>query len=141
MKKFNPMKTALIGCGVISGIYLENCCKRFNILEVVGCSDIKPERSAARAEEFGICQMTNQEIYDDPEIELVINTTYQASHYSVAKDALLAGKHVYNEKMLAVTFEEAQELVRIFRRKGTILGLCSRHIYGCRITDSQESIG
>lgn len=132
------MKTALIGCGVISGIYLENCCKRFNILEVVGCSDIKPERSAARAEEFGICRMTNQEIYDDPEIELVINTTYQASHYSVAKDALLAGKHVYNEKMLAVTFEEAQELVRIAEEKGLYLGCAPDTFMGAGLQTARK---
>lgn len=122
MKRFRPMKTALIGCGMISHVYLENCCKRFNILEVVGCSDIKPERSAARAEEFGIRQMTNEEIYNDSEIELIINTTYQASHYIVAKEALMAGKHVYNEKMLAVTFEEAEELVQIAEKKGLYLG-------------------
>jgi predicted dehydrogenase len=54
MKEFKKMKTALIGCGMISKSYLENCCKKFNVLDVTGCSDIIPERSAARAAEFGI---------------------------------------------------------------------------------------
>ncbi len=54
MNPFAKMKTALIGCGMISDIYLENGSKTFNILDVVGCSDIKPERSAAKADKFGI---------------------------------------------------------------------------------------
>lgn len=138
MEKFRPMKTALIGCGMISKIYLENCCNRFNILEMVGCSDIKPERSAARAEEFGIRQMTNDEIYNDPEIELVINTTYQASHYIVAKEALQAGKHVYNEKMLAVTLEQAQELVDIAEDKGLYLGCAPDTFLGAGLQTARK---
>ena len=54
MEKFKPVKTALIGSGMISGIYLENGTKNLKILDVCGCSDLIPERSAKRAEEFGI---------------------------------------------------------------------------------------
>jgi len=122
MKEFKKVKTAIIGCGMISKVYLENCCKRFNVLDVVGCSDIKPERSAARAAEFGIKQMTNEEIFNDPEIELVINITYQMSHYTVSKQALLAGKHVYSEKMIAVTFGQGKELVELAKSKGLYIG-------------------
>ena len=71
-----PVKVALIGSGNISYTYLNTLCNGgFNIIEVVGCSDIIPERSKARAELFGIRQMTNEEILNDPEIEIVINTT------------------------------------------------------------------
>ena len=38
----------------------------FSILDVVGCSDIIPERSKNRAEEFGIEQLTNEEIFNNP---------------------------------------------------------------------------
>ncbi len=122
MKTFKPMKAALIGSGMISSTYLENCCGRFKVLTVSGCSDLLPERSAQRAKEFELKQMTNEEILSDPEIELVINTTYPMSHYPVSKAALLAGKHVYSEKMLAVTFQQGEELVRIAQEKK--LALC-----------------
>ncbi|HEX2950637.1 MAG TPA: Gfo/Idh/MocA family oxidoreductase [Armatimonadota bacterium] len=121
MKAFTPVKTALIGSGAISGIYLENCCKHFNILDVVGCSDIKPERAKARAEQYGIRTMTNEEILSDPSIELVINTTYPTAHYKVSKAALQAGKHVYSEKMIAVTLEQARELVDLSHQTGKYL--------------------
>ncbi len=58
MKDFKPVRTAVIGCGMISKIYLENCVRQFHVLDVVGVSDLVPERSAARAAEFGVRQMT-----------------------------------------------------------------------------------
>lgn len=122
MKPFKPVKTAIIGCGMISGIYLENCVKRFKVLDVVGCSDIIPERSKAKAEAYGIRQMTNEEIWNDPEIELVINITNHTSHYGVSKQSLLAGKHVYGEKMMAVELHEGAELVSLAKERGLYLG-------------------
>ena len=120
MEKFKPVKTAVIGCGMISGIYLKNLTEKFNITEVVGCADIIPERSKAKAEEFGIKQMTNEEIYSNPEIELVVNLTYHTSHYKVSREAILAGKHVYSEKMMCITVEEAKELGKIAKEKGVM---------------------
>jgi predicted dehydrogenase len=103
MAKLPTIKTAIIGCGMISGIYLKNLCNFFKITEVVGCSDIIPERAKQRADEFGIKQMTNEEIYKDPEIKIVVNLTHAPSHFDVTRDALNAGKHVYCEKMMAVS--------------------------------------
>ena len=89
MKEFKPVKVAVIGCGMISDIYLTNMTKRYNALEVVGSSDIKPERSKEKAEKYGIKQMTNEEIWADPEIEIVVNPTYHTSHYEDASKPTL----------------------------------------------------
>lgn len=118
MTNLKRIKAAIIGCGVISQIYLENLCKNFQVIDLVGCSDIIPERSQNRAEEFNIRQMTNEEIFMDPEIEIVVNLTFPLAHYDVTKEALLAGKHVYSEKMIAVTLNEGEELVSMARKKG-----------------------
>ena len=116
-------KVALIGSGAISGTYLENMTKVFSILDVVGCSDILPERSERRAKEFGIRQMTNEEIWNDPDIEIVVNTTYPTSHYEVSKKSLEAGKSVQCEKMMAVTLAEADELMNLAEKKGLRFGM------------------
>lgn len=108
-----PIKVGGIGCGGISGIYLKNMTETFSILEVAGCSDLIPERARARAAEFGCRCMTNEEILSDPEIEIVVNLTYPDAHYAVSKAALLAGKHVHTEKMMAVTWEEGCELAEL----------------------------
>ena len=121
--KVPPIKIGLIGSGAISGTYLNNMINRFSILDVVGCSDIIPERSKKRAEEFNIRDMTNDEILGDPEIKIVVNTTYPTSHYEVNKAALLAGKNVHCEKMMAVTLEEGKELVKLAKEKNLRIGM------------------
>lgn len=112
------VKAAVIGCGEISEIYLENLCGYFHLVQVVGCADIIEERAQLRARKFGLRVMTNEEIYRDPEIEIVLNLTYPTSHYEVTRAALMAGKHVYSEKMLAVTWAEGEELAALAREKG-----------------------
>ncbi len=129
---FKKIKTALIGCGVISKCYLVNLSK-LNIIDLVGCSDLIDERAEKRAEEFGIKKMTNEEIFADPEIELIVNTTYPLSHYEVAKQALLAGKSVYSEKMICISVEEAQELQAIAKEKGLFFGGAPETYFGAGI--------
>ena len=60
MGTFRRIKAALIGSGAISEKYLTNITKKFHVIDMVGCSDLIPERSAQRAEQFGIRQMTNE---------------------------------------------------------------------------------
>jgi predicted dehydrogenase len=47
------MGVGVIGCGSISGIYLQNL-RRFEHLAVMACADLIPERAAARAAEHGV---------------------------------------------------------------------------------------
>jgi predicted dehydrogenase len=70
------------------------------------------------AEKFGMQACTNEEIYNDPEIEVVLNLTYPTSHYEVTKAALTAGKHVHTEKMMAVSWEQGLELAKLAEKKG-----------------------
>ena len=119
--KFKKIKTALIGSGMISKIYIENL-KKLDVIDLVGCSDIIDSRAEKRASEFGIKKMTNEDIYSDPAIELIINTTYPVSHYKVAKEALLSGKSVYTEKMICTTLDEANELCELAKQKNLFFG-------------------
>jgi predicted dehydrogenase len=59
------------------------------------------------------------EILTDPDIEAVmISATPETAHHPMAKAALEAGKHVLLEKPIALTLEEADELIEIAARKG-----------------------
>ena len=122
MARKTPVKVAVIGCGTISQIYMTNLKTRYGIIDLVGCSDILPERSAKRAAEFGIRQMTNEEILADPEIEMVMNLTFPEAHHAVSKAILEAGKHCCVEKMMTVTLAEAQELMDLAKAKGLLFG-------------------
>ena len=118
----NKMKTAVIGSGRISEEYLRNMIHTFNNLDVVGCSSASMESAKKRAAEFGIRAMTNEEIFADPAIELVIVLVPAPAHYGLIEQALLAGKHVYTEKTMTVSLEDARRLVTLANEKGLYLG-------------------
>src|SRR4029079_6838130 len=103
----------VIGCGVISGIYLQNM-PNFEALEVLACADIALDRAQARAAEYGIPKAcTVAELLADPAIDLVVNLTIPAAHYDVAKAVITAGKSVYNEKPLAIQRADGHALLAL----------------------------
>ena len=128
MSKIKPVKIGLVGSGAISYTYLNTLTSGFSAVEVVGCSDLIPERSKARAELFGIRQMTTEEILADPEIELVVNTTQLWNHNKVSKMALEAGKHVYSEKAMGHEYEGAKANYELAKQKGLLIG-CAPDCY------------
>lgn len=120
--QIQPVKTAIVGCGGISDAYLSTMMNKFKILEVVGCYDRNTEKMNGKAQKYGIKAMTPEEIFEDPSIEIVVNLTSPMGHYTVIKQLLEAGKHVYTEKVLSVELEHAAELVRIADEKNLYLG-------------------
>ena len=59
---------------------------------------------------------SNDELLNDPEIELAIVNTPNNTHYELAKQALKAGKHVLIEKPAAATVAEVKELFDLGRK-------------------------
>lgn len=113
------VKVGIIGCGMISEIYIKNMMTKFsNILEVIACADRNRDTAEKRAQQFGIRACTVDELLENKEIEIVVNLTIPAAHYEIAKKTLLAGKHAYSEKPLALTFEEGKELLDLAKKQG-----------------------
>lgn len=55
-----------------------------------------------------------EELVCDPDIDaLIISATPETTHYPMARASLTAGKHVLLEKPIAITLEEADELIEI----------------------------
>ncbi|MGO1432312.1 MAG: Gfo/Idh/MocA family oxidoreductase [Ruoffia tabacinasalis] len=66
----------------------------------------------------GVQYTTNiDDIYNDPEIQLVVVTTPSSSHYPLAKKGLLHGKNMLVEKPFTETVEQAQELFTLANEK------------------------
>lgn len=112
----------VIGCGVISGTYLETS-KLFDILDVVACADLDPERARAKAEQYGVPRACSvAELLADPQIAIVLNLTVPKAHAEVAMAAIAAGKSVYNEKPLAISREDGRRMLDAARAKGVRIG-------------------
>ena len=59
-----------------------------------------------------------EEALSDPKIKLVVVSTPNETHFSLAKQALLAGKHVVIDKPFAASSAEARDLVELALKKG-----------------------
>jgi len=97
-----PVGIGIIGAGVISDTYLENL-GAFADTEVLAIGDLRPDVARTKAAAFGVPSAGEVDVVlDDPDVEIVVNLTIPAAHAEVAVRALAAGKHVWNEKPLAL---------------------------------------
>jgi predicted dehydrogenase len=113
-----PTRIGIIGCGVISGIYIETA-KKIDAIECVAVADVNPEAARYRAQQYQIPRALDPDtLLADPEIEIVINLTPNRLHAQVSTQILEAGKHVYSEKPQAVYRADSLRLLETARARG-----------------------
>ena len=116
------IRTAVIGCGSVSGQYLPVLTK-CPYVEVVSVCDIKPQRAQKRAEQFKIPHWyphIDQLLTGEP-FDFMITLTDMQEHEHLNRQALQAGKHVWSEKPIANTLAAGQELLKLAREKNVRL--------------------
>lgn len=120
--EIKPVAVGVIGCGNISGAYMRML-KTLPVVQVAACADLRPEAAQALAEAYGVPRvLTVAELLAAPDIEIVLNLTTPQGHGEVALAALAAGKSVYNEKPLALTRAEGQQMLALAAKKGLRIG-------------------
>jgi predicted dehydrogenase len=62
-----------------------------------------------------------EDALNDAAIQLIVVGTPNETHYTLAREALLAGKHVVIDKPFAATCGEAKELIKIAKERSLIL--------------------
>ena len=70
-----------------------------------------------------LVQSRADELLSDPVVELIVISTPPATHFELARAALLAGKHVIVDKPLTPTAREADELIALAHRQGRMLSV------------------
>ena len=110
----------VIGCGVISTIYMQNLVA-FRGVRPVACADLLDDSARTQAERFGIRALAIEALMRDPEVDIVVNLTTPNAHFEVSHAALTAGKHVFSEKPLCVSAEDGHRLVREADRRAHVL--------------------
>jgi predicted dehydrogenase len=80
---------------------------------IVSVSDLRPERLALAKTRYPAIVATQDhlELVHDPNVDVVVISTPVHTHFSLAMEALRAGKHVVVEKPLTSTSEEALRLI------------------------------
>jgi len=116
------VRVAVVGLGY----WGPNLLRNFNELSdaVVTCvCDRRPQAFEKIRRRYPAvrCRTSYERVLADPALDAVAIATPVATHYALASAALEAGKHVFVEKPLAASYEEAEQLVEIARRRGLTL--------------------
>lgn len=136
---YQKVKTAVVGCGNISSIYIRNLKSLFSIIDLAALCNRSRSKAEDKAAQFGIPRvLTLEELAADPEIELVVNLTPPSSHYEVTKRMLEAGKHVYSEKVFTTELNQAFELADLAKQKGLYLGCAPDTVLGAGIQTARR---
>jgi predicted dehydrogenase len=115
-----PINVGIVGtgwCGGIRAITAANSA----LVGTLHIAETNPGRRSevALATDADTATGNWEDLLVDPDIQaLMISATPESIHYPMAKAALDAGKHVLLEKPIALTLEEADELISISESKG-----------------------
>lgn len=118
--KKKEIKVGVVGTGFIGPAHIE-ALRRLGI-EVAGLVGSSPERAAAKAEELRLSKVHEsfEALIADSQIQVVHITSPNHLHYSQAKAALEAGKHVVCEKPLAMNPQQSAELAALAKERKLI---------------------
>ena len=106
------------------GYWGPNLARNFDELaELRWLCDLSPGARQRVAQRFPTARVTSDysELLADPDLDAVIVATPVPTHYELAKQALLAGKHVLVEKPPALRSDEAEELCALAEERELVL--------------------
>ena len=133
------LRVAVVGCGVIAHNYVRGA-SGFESFEVVSCADMSSVVAQAFAAQHGLRTAPVEDVLADPEIDAILNLTPPSAHADVVRAAFAHGKHVYTEKPLATTVDDARRLVAEAAERGLRLGCAPDTFLGGAYETGRELI-
>lgn len=110
------LKIGVLGAGHLGKIHLK-LAKESDQLDLVGFFDPDKKNAKAVEEEFGYHAFSSvEELIEHSDIVDIVTPTL--SHFECAKKAIEAGKHIFLEKPIANSVEEAEEIIKLAKAKG-----------------------
>jgi predicted dehydrogenase len=112
------IEVGIIGTGWCGGIRAEACAAN-PLVKALHIVENRPERLAEMQAKTGAKTASSdyRALLKNDNVEAVfVCATPETTHYPMAREALLAGKHVFLEKPIAISLEEADELVALAKR-------------------------
>ena len=108
--------------------------------------DTPADKAAQMADQFGFAHATDdwKSLVANPDVDIVSITTPNTLHFDMAIAAVKAGKHVYCEKPLALTLDQAREMRDTARAAGVKTMVGYNYIknpaftHACRLVQSGE---
>lgn len=140
-----PLNIGIVGCGTIVGQYLASL-RRLKNVALVAVADLDADRARAVAQEWSgggggaVRVLSTDELLNHHDVDLVLNLTIPAAHSEIALKAIAAGKHVYGEKPLAATTEEARQVLKAAQQAGVVVGCAPDTVLGTGIQTARKAV-
>jgi predicted dehydrogenase len=116
-----PLRVGIIGAGSVVDLYMSTV-RDYPDVDIRAIADRHPERAQARADELGVRALTPGELLAASDVEAILNLTPPASHFDVSMDVLAAGKHLYNEKPLAMNTSQGAAIIAEAAERSLVVG-------------------
>ncbi len=117
-----PVPVAVVGLGYWGPNILRNLWE-VDGAEVAMVCDRSPTALEPVAHRYPSVRVTQRyaDVLEDDEVRAVVLATPVRTHFSMARDALLAGKHVFVEKPMAASSQQCEELIDIATERDLVL--------------------
>lgn len=139
------MKCAIIGCGRIAANHVRAIAA--NGFDLVALCDVVPGKAEgllARVERDApapaIYEDYRKMIEESPDIELASIATESGEHARIALDCIDAGINVIVEKPIAMSIEDADEIVRRAQEKGVVASACHQNRFNVAVRHAREAV-
>ena len=132
-----PLRVGIIGVGNISTQYLAHI-PTLPTLKLIALADLDMARAAEVAAKAGVESRSVDELLASKDIDVILNLTTPGAHAVIAMKALTAGKHVFGEKPLALTVEEAKPMMELAKSSGLRIGSAPDTVLGTGIQTSRD---
>ena len=112
---------AVIGTGVIANEMAAGLQKIGK--KLYGVANRTYEKGMTFGKKYGVEKIYDQidEVFDDPNVDVIYLTTPHNTHYGFIKKALESGKHVLAEKSITLNSEELEELANMAKNRNLVL--------------------
>lgn len=119
----SKLKIGIVGCGGIANQkHFPALKNNADLNEIVAFCDIVVERAEKAAAEYGVpgalVTKDYRELLANPDVEVVHVCTPNVSHSEITVAAFEAGKHVYVEKPMSHSTEDAERMVEAWKKSG-----------------------
>lgn len=127
------MKYALIGCGRIAENHIRAALE--NHLELIAVCDIDEGHMEELLCKFHLEQNTDilrycdykEMLFEHPELELCVIATESGLHAQIALDCMESGVHIMIEKPIAMSMEDAENIIRKSEELGVLVSVCHQN--------------
>lgn len=109
---------------------------------IIACCDFRKERLEIIKSKYPKIKVTSEinDLLINPDIHAIVVATPTATHFALAKEILESGKHVWIEKPITQTVEQARKLIEIAKKNKKIINVDHIFIYTDAISTIKKMI-